>query len=195
MTCANPLPIGCEIHKMRLVIGLTITRQMDLGFALYWRVEFGLWDWLMIGLGLAEWRGLAMWIGAGLVSDWKWTVWIFLRRDTSVGPNRGLVPPLVTGLSTWIDLWLTLDLPPIGATCANPPSIECEIHGVVLSNPMLGDGLSVWQLDWTFGNVRVNFRRGCFALALDWRSSGWIYAWVTVDWYNSQCEEVRERVG
>ena len=90
---------------------------------------------------------------------------------------------------------MTLDLPPIGMTCANPPSIECEIHGVVLSNPMLGDGQSVWQPYWTFGDVRVNFRRGCFALALDWRSSGWIYVRVTVERYGSQCAEMRERVG
>ena len=87
------------------------------------------------------------------------------------------------------------NLPTQCQSSTNPPSIECEIHGVVLSNPMLGDGQSVWQLDWTFGDVRVNFRRGCFALALDWRSSGWIYVWVTVDWCNLQCEEMRERVG
>ena len=49
MTCANPLPIGCEIHRVGLVIGLTTTWQMDLGLALYCRLGFGLWDWFMIG--------------------------------------------------------------------------------------------------------------------------------------------------
>ena len=61
--------------------------------------------------------------------------------------------------------------------------IHCQlVVRYISSNPMLSDGLSVWQLDWTFGDVRVNFWRGCFALALDWRSSGWIYAECKWGW-------------
>ena len=65
---------------------------------------------------------------------------MFLRRDTSVGPNRGLVPLLVTGLSSWIDMGLTLDLPPIGMICVNPLPIVVSLDLIIVC----GYALSVW---------------------------------------------------
>ena len=69
---ANPLSIGCEIGRVWIVIGLTMDNDLadGNGIVLWDRVWIvGLvYDW-QIGERLAEWRGLAMWIGPGVVSD------------------------------------------------------------------------------------------------------------------------------
>ena len=74
MTCANPLPVGCESGACYWIDNY-LADGSRIGIVLKdWVWIVGLvYDWL-IGLGFAEWRGLAKWIGSGGVSDWKWTV-------------------------------------------------------------------------------------------------------------------------
>ena len=144
-------------------------------------------DCLSIGLVTFEW--------AASSPDYNWhrsrrfVVWIVLRRDTSVGPNRSLVPRYSTGWSPIGDglAWyspMRADEAPIGD---NPVLIDLWfVIGGLVMDWRISRGLAGWS---EIGNIHILLCKcssriglGIHCPKLSGLAIDWCQRWAALDW-------------